>query len=151
MDKNNNPFSGFDWRSFEKSFGGSFPKEAKLTNDNSTWVEQYVRHILRQSIPALDQTEWETPYNTEITETHHTIILKISIPDRTEAKNIRIFAASTQVKLEGNGKEHFQLIRLPHPVVPANCKAVYKDGIMQLHIRKQDKDEPFYEIDVRYS
>ncbi|MFD0682150.1 MULTISPECIES: Hsp20/alpha crystallin family protein [unclassified Paenibacillus] len=150
MDKNNNPFSIFDWKKFEDSFGG-LPQPSKEKNDGSTWVEQYVHDILKQSIPPLSQSAGTLQYNTEITETEHALLIKINIPSLTDARNIKTYVAVNQVKLEANDHDKLQLIRLPHPVIPTSCKAIYKNGILQLHIRKQSKDEQFYEVDVKYS
>ncbi|NOU97359.1 hypothetical protein GC093_29625 [Paenibacillus sp. LMG 31456] len=150
MDNNNNPFSVFNWKKFEESFGGRLPQVSRNKNDGSTWVEQYVQDILKQSIQPLNQSAGGE-YDTEIAETEHALIMKINIPDKTEAKTIKTYVSINQVKLEGNAHDKFQLIRLPHPVIPTSCKAIYKDGSLQLHIRKQSKDEQFYEIDVKYS
>ncbi|MFE5322981.1 CS domain-containing protein [Paenibacillus sp. NPDC056579] len=147
MNDNRNPFSGVDWEQFQKYFAGTTPFPLHDHKDSTTWVEKYVQSILKQTVPEGTAAR---QYDTELVETHQAIIMKIHIPDVNQAKNMRIHVASNQVKLEGAEGQHLQLIRLSHPVVPSDCKAVYKAGIMQLHMRKQDRDEHFYEIDVKF-
>lgn len=150
MDNNNNPFSRFDWSSFEKSFGRLLPDPSMKKNKEATWVEQYVQDILRHSIPPLDPYTRTGHYNAEITETEQTILIQFSIPDEQQARQIKAYVASNQVKLEGDDEHKLQMIRLPHAVIPSSCRAVYKNGSLQLHMRKLSKDEPFFEVDVRF-
>lgn len=150
MEDNDNPFSGVNWKNFEKYFGGNVPFPPKDRNDSATWVEEYVQNLLKQIVPASNPESAAGHYDTEIVETHQTIIVKVMIPDIARAKNMRVGVSSNQLKLEGASAPNLQLIRLPHPVIPTSCKAVFKAGILQIHIRKQNEDEHFYEIDVKY-
>lgn len=128
------------------------PNKDPFSLFDAAGIQQYVRQILKQSIPGMDPRAGTAHYDTEMTETPQHIIVKIHIAALSEARKLTLQVAPTQVKLEKKmtDQEHEQWIRLPHPVIPTSCRAVYKNGIMQLHMRKQDKDELFYEIEVSY-
>jgi len=149
MENDNNRFSGFDWKQFQQYFAGTvpFPPNSRGDGSHATWVEEYVQSILKQTIPA---RAMPGQFDTEIVETHQAVVVKIHIPDINHAKKMTVHAAAEQIKLQGGEGKSLQLIRLPHPVMPTSCKAEYRAGVLQLHMRKRTEEEPFYEIDVKF-
>ncbi|CAG7621703.1 Hsp20/alpha crystallin family protein [Paenibacillus allorhizosphaerae] len=153
---NNNSFFDMNWKNFEQFFGGKLPFPGMLNgsgtsgDDQMAWVEGYVRDVLKQAIPNFNPTMLKHHFQTELFETHNNVIVKVHIPDRAQARKIRALISANQIRLEGLPEKSAQTIRLASPVAPDSCKAVYKNGIMQFHMRKQSADETYYEIDVRY-
>ncbi|MCS7464413.1 Hsp20/alpha crystallin family protein [Paenibacillus doosanensis] len=150
MDKNHNPLNGFDWKQFEQSFGSQMNELSQQWRGAPTWVEDYVRNVLEQTLPNTDYTARTGPYQTEIEETHQHVRVNIQVPDPNTAKQLKVYVAPRQMKIEYKGEHGIQLIRLPQLVIPSSCKAVYKEGILQIHIRKDDMDEQFREVDIRF-
>ncbi|WP_282935841.1 Hsp20/alpha crystallin family protein [Paenibacillus sp. RC67] len=147
---NNNPFSRFDWNQFENYFRGMLPQSSDDPKNKSHWVEDYVQQILKESIPPGQSYTNVSHYDTEIVETLDHLLLKIMIPDKTQAQKLNVHAADHQVKLEGKDQQAVQWFRLPHPVDPISCKAEYKEGAIQLRMRKRTKEEPFHQVDVEF-
>ncbi|WP_028552804.1 Hsp20/alpha crystallin family protein [Paenibacillus sp. UNC451MF] len=150
MDPKHNPFSEFDWSQFEQYFRGILPQSSADPKNKSHWVEDYVQQILKENVPTMDSNSNVTRYDTEIIETMEHLILKINIPDRAQARKVNVFTAEHQVKLEGKDNREIQWLRLPHPVDPTSCRAVYKDGALQLQLRKRGKEEPFHQTEVEF-
>lgn len=142
--------SNFDWKSFEQFFGGKFPLAQSELNKNTAWVDQVVKDVMTKAFPQVDASKLGALYQTEVFETHNNVIVKIRIPDREQARSISVFAAMNHVKLDGGDSGKKQTIRLSSPVVPESCKAVYKGGVMQLHMKKWKRKKPPHEVYVRF-
>ncbi|MBE1445466.1 Hsp20/alpha crystallin family protein [Paenibacillus sp. OAS669] len=149
MDPRNNPFSQFDWNEFEKYFQGILPQNSDISK-KTNWIEDYVRQVLKDNVPDMQSASNAKRYDTEIMETVEHLLFKIKIPDRAEAQKLKVFTANHQIKLESKDNREIQWFRLPHPVDPASCKAVYKEGALQLLLRKLGKEEPFYQATIEF-
>lgn len=149
MDTRNNPFSQFDWNEFEKYFQGIIPQKPGDSN-SSSWIADYVQQIIKDNVPGVQSGSNTKHYDTEIIETAENLLLKIKVPDKAEAQNLNVFTTGHQIKIESKDSREIQWFRLPHPVDPASCKAVYKDGALQLLLRKLGKKEPFVQTDIEF-
>ncbi|TVY09664.1 Hsp20/alpha crystallin family protein [Paenibacillus cremeus] len=149
----NKSFFDMNWKNFEQFFGGRvpFPGTANGSGDQMAWVESYVKDMLSQAMPNLEMASLKHHLHTEVFDTHNNVIVKVHIPDRNQARKLRVLLSPNQLRLEGLPDKGAQTIRLNSMVVPSSCKAVYKNGIMQFHIRKQSSEETYYEIDVRFT
>lgn len=117
---------------------------------DASWVEQYVHNILKQTLPKSDLHAGSKGYDVETTETRQHVTVKVYVSDPSEAKRLQVEAAATQIRLSLKDRDAEQRIQLPHPVIPSSCRAVYKDGVLQLQLRKQEKEELFYNINVQF-
>jgi HSP20 family molecular chaperone IbpA len=155
--KNDNPLGSFDWKQFDQFFGGKLPfaptgKEGKGA-EGLAWIESYVQDVMKQAMPTISSTSSERAkhhIHTETFETHNNVIVKIHVPDRQQARKIRVSLSVNAVRLEGLPDKKEQTIRLNKLIYPDSCKAVYRDGIIQLHMRKHVADHHFHEVDVRF-
>jgi hypothetical protein len=144
-------FSNFDWKTFEQWFGGKLPPFPEHRKGDMAWVEQYVQDILKKAFPqSLDLNLFRTPYRTEVFETHNSVVVKIHIPDRSQARKVRAFVGINRVKLEGLPDNRQQTVPLNAHVIPDSCKAVYKDGVLQLYIRKTSINDRLQEVNIRF-
>lgn len=147
----NNPFFDFNWRNFEEFFGGKLPVPPVGKGDSASWIEEYVQNVLKQALPTVNlATVKQRTYHTELFDTHNNVIVKVHIPDKTQARKVRVMLSSNQIRLEGTPDDTAQTIRLSSLVVPSSCKAVYRNGVLQLHMRKLVNDNLFHEVDVRF-
>jgi HSP20 family molecular chaperone IbpA len=140
----------FDWKSFEQFFGAKLPPMPTDKLNDTTWIENYVQDALKQAFPQNGLNVSSHKYNTEVFETHNSVVVKISIPDRSQAKKVRVLVGANLVKLDGLPGNTNQIIKLGTQVMESSCKAVYKNGILQLHLRKQADDDHFHEVRVRF-
>lgn len=152
-DPKNKMFSNMQWKQFEELFGSKFPFPANGSINDLSWVEQYVQDALRQSMPKSFEeikSSPSSPIKFESFETVTHVIVKIVCPQKEKAKNIRIYSSVYQLQLEEGIGLQKQMIHLPAPIIPKYCKAVYKDGIFQLHLRKQQVESKFHEVNIRF-
>ncbi|MCP3771883.1 Hsp20/alpha crystallin family protein [Paenibacillus sp. MZ04-78.2] len=152
--KNNNSFFDMNWKHFEQLFNGKLPYPAPplsgQNGDTVSWVEGYIKDVLNQALPNVEVQALKHHFHFEIFDTHNNIIVKIHIPDKEQARKIRLKLNPYQIRLEELPDDKIQAIRLSTQVVPSSCKAVYKNGILQIHIRKQPIDHPFLNVDIRF-
>ncbi|WP_248929482.1 Hsp20/alpha crystallin family protein [Paenibacillus hamazuiensis] len=151
--EDNNASNPFDatWKHFEQFFGGKLPFMPSGSSEHLSWIENYVKDVLRQAMPSSAQTQTSGgQLHTEMFETHNSVVVKIYIPDRSDAKKMNVLLSEHRIRLENLPNNGKQTIRLNCMVNPSSCKAVYKNGILQLHIRKQTYDDYFHPVDVRF-
>lgn len=154
--KNDNPFGSLDWRQFDQFFGGKLPfapSGSSGKGEGLAWIESYVQDVMKQAMPTVSSTGSERAkhhIHTETFETHNNVIVKIHVPDREQARKIRVSLSVNSVRLEGLPSNKEQIIKLHRLINPGSCKAVYRDGIIQLHMRKHTADHHFHEIDIRF-
>ncbi|MCZ8518838.1 MULTISPECIES: Hsp20/alpha crystallin family protein [Paenibacillus] len=151
---NPNPFE-MNWKQFEQFFGGKLPFGGHAgvpgSGEGMAWVENYVKDVLRQSMPAAEAPSIKHHFHSELFDTHKSVIVKVHIPDRAQARQLRLMLSASEIRLENLPDNNSQTIRLASPVVPGSCKAVYRHGVLQLHLRKQASDHLFHEIDIRFT
>lgn len=150
MAPNQNPFSRFDWNQFEDYFRGMMPHNPGESRHSSHWIEDYVKQILKDNLSPRNSYTNMNQYDTEMRESLDHLMMKIYIPDKEQAQKLSVYTSDHQVKLEGKDGHEIQWFRLPHPVIPISCKAEYKDGALQLRMRKRTKEEPFHQVNVDF-
>jgi HSP20 family molecular chaperone IbpA len=146
---NNDPFD-MTWKNFEQFWGGKLPFMPAGYGEHKSWIENYVKEVLKQAMPSNMNAPGENQVRSETFETHNNVVVKIYIPDRKQAKQVNVLVSEFEVRLENLPNKGKQTIRLNSPVNPSSCKAVYKNGILQLHIRKQAYNDYFKPVDVRF-
>lgn len=145
-------FANFDWKSFEQFFAGKFPLTPTGMKQDNTWVENVVKDVMTQAFPqSINVDMLGKYYRTELFETHYNVIVKVYIPDKEQARNLRPAISAQRLQLEGLPDEKSQTVRFTSPVVPESCKAVYKDGVLQFNLKKQKANERMHEIRVRFN
>jgi HSP20 family molecular chaperone IbpA len=154
MSDSNDDFD-MSFRNFDQFFGGKMPfMPSGGSTEPMGWVENYVKDVLKQSMPktAFISGNDKAPVHTEMFETHNSIIVKMHIPDKAQAKSINVMVSEHQIRLENiPPKKSKQTIRLNSFVLPSSCKAVYKAGVLQLHMRKQEKSDYYHKVNVRFT
>ncbi|MBE1446489.1 Hsp20/alpha crystallin family protein [Paenibacillus sp. OAS669] len=139
------------WEAIESLLGMKLPglpsdKHLEMWKDTS-WVEDYVKQILEKSLPKTSTLKKAANNPSEIFETHHFIIVKMKMADNA---NPIVKIRTDQVKVDGISGNNPQIIRLPCPIDPRGSRASYKDGILQIKMRKKKIDQTYREISVRY-
>ncbi|UVI33286.1 Hsp20/alpha crystallin family protein [Paenibacillus spongiae] len=118
--------------------------------DNFSWIEKYVQDAMKQFLPKPVNINSRTKnYQMEMFETHKNVIVKLHLSEK-EARNVSIYTGVNRIRLEGYPENNRKIIKLTTYVVPDSCLAVYKNGILQLHMRKQEIDDYFHEVNVKF-
>ncbi|MFD2613152.1 Hsp20/alpha crystallin family protein [Paenibacillus gansuensis] len=150
MDKDNK--DPFNWNQFHELFRGHFPSGNGQPPVDTGWIQNYVQDTLQRAFTSstAGKPSAKLTFPSEVFETHNNVVVKISVPDLPTAKNIQPHVSATRVKLENGADGNSQYIPLHSHVVPQSCKAVYKNGILQLHLKKAKISDTYYEARVRF-
>lgn len=142
---NSNPFKSMD---FEQIFGGKMPFMPSDQMD-SDWVQNYLQFVLKNAMmPFGNMTQ--DGLQTETTETDHYVIVKIRAPETVDPKHLRVLVSTSDMKLNGlpGKKEH--VIKLPTLVYSTSGRAIVKEDHLEIKIRKQNADDSYHEVIMRY-
>ncbi|MGU5257605.1 hypothetical protein MAX09_23400, partial [Escherichia coli] len=63
---------------------------------------------------------------------------------------LMVFVNSQSIKLGGFPDQRKHVIKLPFPVIPRNTRAVYKEGILQVRMKKLTTDDQYHEVNVDF-
>lgn len=154
-DSKQHPFAGQFWRNFEQFFGGQLPDLPLDKAQDPEWVRAYVNSVMRQAFTSSGkqgqgQGQGGAFQQTELFETHNSVIVKVYVPDRKTAGELSVYAGIRQIKLDYGANKGEQIVRLVSHVVPESCRAVYKNGILQLHLRKAQISDRMHEVFIRF-
>ncbi|MCL6606340.1 MAG: Hsp20/alpha crystallin family protein [Paenibacillus sp.] len=152
MDNSKNGMSNgdFNWKNFKQFWGSEFPFNHHDKIDDLSWVDKYVQDAVTQFLPKpLHINSHTKNYHMEVFETHNNVVVKLHLSE-VEARNVTVFAGVNRIKLEGFPENNRKIIKLTTYVVPESCIAVFKNGILQLHLRKQTIDDYFHEVVVKF-
>lgn len=146
-----NPFS-FDWSSMDKWFGDSSPflqemiKSRTDRQQNESWVENYVREMLKGSSIKPSKTK---SIEHEISETHNDIIVKIHVPNKTSPRALKVQVSGYALKVSGLPNSKPLVINLPKSVLGESSRAVFQKGILRVKMPKNFDGDFFNEIKIK--
>jgi HSP20 family molecular chaperone IbpA len=142
------------WKRFEEFFNAEFPIPAHASPEDLSWIEPYVQKTIARvlaSTHAMDGNRPHAPpHETETFETLTHVIVKVRIPDRNRARNTNVYAGPNEIRLEEGRGVRRTTIPLPALVLPETCKAVYKNGILQLQLKKRNMEAATHPVPIRY-
>lgn len=161
---------GQDWEKFEKFMGAQLPfmpkdfMKGRMKDRNGDWIGDYVQEVLKRSFGGSGGDEAgaeeegasvaaaasELDYAYETFETHNSVIVRVNMPDNVHIKNIRLYAGSTQLKLEQDPSRKKLYVSMPHPVDHGAAKASFKDRVLEIRLPKLEEAELFQEVRIRH-
>jgi HSP20 family molecular chaperone IbpA len=147
----NDPASGvINWNNFKQMFGKDFPFPVPDKFDDLTWIDKYVQDAMKQYLPKPLRINTKTHnYRMEMFETHKNVIVKLYLTE-AEVRNASVSVGVNSIQLDGIPDYPNKTIKLPAYVDPDSCAAVFKNGVLQLHMRKQVFDDYFREVKVKF-
>lgn len=152
-ERSSNFFPHPSWKHFEELFGAKFPFAKDAPLENLSWVQPYIDNTLKEAMSRSLQTSSTTAHSRPRSETFETlnhIIVKVFVPSKEKARQLRIYSGLHELRLEERNGRQKHSIPLPSPVLPKQCKAVYKDGMFLVHLRKEKAQEAYHEVNVRF-
>ncbi len=161
--------SGPDWGGMKQFMGGHFPFmndkiKKKMGAGGTDWVEEYVQDVLKKSFSQRagsffpeESARAETSeaaqgldYDYETFETHNNVIVRITIPEDVQVRNVRVYAGSMQLKVEQDPTRSSMYIPLPSEVDGGAVKASLKDRVLEVRCPRRQEAEVFQEVRVRF-
>jgi len=142
-----------NWKAFEQFMGQplSFLQEGEAATwlNDPSWVENLVKDAMNRSLAQKSQVS-PSALSSEVFETHHNVIVRTSIPESINPRALQLFLNGHQLKIEGlpHGKKH--MVHLPAFVLSHLSKVIYKDGVLQVRIRKAKQSRKFREIFIEF-
>jgi len=153
MSRTSNNVNASKWEQLESLLGSKLPalpsaQQLEMLNDTS-WVENYVQQVLSKSLPKLNVSSKakRSQSQAEVFDTHNYVIVKMKLPDQL---NPTVKVRTDQVRVDGLDNGDKKIIQLPCHVVPKYSRSSYKDGILQIKMRKKKLDKTYHEIPIRY-
>lgn len=112
------------------------------------WVERYVKSMMASAMP--DKPGMPVSTGPETFETHHFIVLKWPLPQGVHPSMLRLYVREDKIRIEGlpNGKR--EVVSLPRHVYPRVCKALCRDGVLQVKVRKKPVNRQYVEVPIRW-
>jgi len=133
----------------EEVYGEQWSKDdqffkQKLPRVDLSSIDKYVQNVLSH---VSDQTSIPLP---ELFETHYSVIARMKVSSKADVKQIKISVNSTQLKLKGIYDREEKLIKLPCCVEAAYCKALLKNGILEVKMPKVKHNSSYYEVPIHH-
>lgn len=114
------------------------------------WVEQFVRKLMTKALPdAADVLPGSAP-SAATFETHHFVIVKYKLPPGTLQEDLQLFVKADKVKIQGLPEGGSETVKLPKPVYPRRCRALVKNGVLQVKLRKRADGGKYVSVDIRW-
>lgn len=149
--------------------GGHFPFmndkiKKKMGAGGTDWVEEYVQDVLKRTFSQrtgsffpengeraeTSESGRGLDYDYETFETHNNVIVRITVPEDVQVRNVRLYAGSMQLKVEQDPTRKSMYIPLPSEVEGGSVKASLKDRVLEVRCPRRQEAEVFQEVRVRY-
>ncbi|WP_433946655.1 Hsp20/alpha crystallin family protein [Paenibacillus sp. SN-8-1] len=143
------------WLGEDSFFKNHFPfnEFKEQLNLDPSEVDKYVENAISKAMAGHRLFDTEAPAGKamrhELLDTHHFILVKISVPREMHPENLWVQASRTQLKYSRQEGKTPQIITLPAPVNPAKSSATFKTGSLEVKLPKL-RSGAFQEVPIRY-
>ncbi|WP_042162722.1 Hsp20/alpha crystallin family protein [Paenibacillus gorillae] len=138
------------WDDLERWMEGQkLPKGFDLLKEPD-WVEQFVRKMMTKALPEAAGAMSSQGDDPSFFETHHFVIVKFPLPPGVNRDELRLYVREDRIRIEGLPENRTETVKLPKPVKPRICRALVKNGILQVKLRKRPGARTYYEADIRW-
>ena len=129
MEDNAQPFPSAEWEPFTKIFGPGFPFNQAGSWTNPEFVNRFVRDTYERALSRIES---------KVYETRRYVHVKLNLPSYVKPENIRVFAGFQSVSVRGKELADPVNVQLPSAVNRRQYKAVYKNGLLHIQLRKSN-------------
>jgi HSP20 family molecular chaperone IbpA len=163
MKRSDEGFKGafFDWDGFQKQFFHEDAWKDSLRNGGTgqlPWLEEYIKDLVANVVPdamvgankTMNMTQPTSSLNFNVFETHTYVIARAKLSKGTDLGGIRILAGSNELLVKGLPEGDDKVIALPGRVRPNESKAVYKNGVLEIRMPRDEEQEAFIELPVKF-
>jgi hypothetical protein len=138
------------WEDLERWLEGQrLPKGFERLREPD-WVEKFVRHMMIKAMPGVAASAGFGQSPAEVFETHHFVIVKFPLPADAVPERLRLLVREDRLRLEGLPGDERKTIKLPRAVRPRMSRALLREGVLQVKLRKKPVDPVYEEIPIRW-
>jgi len=112
------------------------------------WVERYIRKLMTKALP--EAAGAMNASKAAFTESEQYLIVKIKLPEHAVKEELRLFVREDRLRIEGLQRGAKEEIKLPKLVKPRICKAIIRDEILHVKLRKRPMSRTYYESAIRW-
>jgi len=145
------------WDAFRQWMNEGSPFEFDAANEDFRWITDYVDGVVKDALTAAGARGAKRPprrsgrpLTYELFQTHHHLIVRFRVPERIKARRLRVFAGVQKLRIEGLPGDAAQTVDLPAFVSPSTCRALFKDGVLQVKLTKRKINDRFEEVFIRF-
>ncbi|WP_134700088.1 Hsp20/alpha crystallin family protein [Ammoniphilus sp. YIM 78166] len=144
------------WKNFEELFKNNFPNMQPMSGASDVGsIEQYIKNtmdsVFKNGFAQGNGFSNVGPgLRSDVMDTLHHVIAKVYIPEGVDPYQLMVFVNNQSIKLGGFPDQQKHVVKLPFPVVPRNSKAVFKDGILQVRMKKLAMEDQYHEVNVDF-
>jgi len=135
----------------ENFLNNKFPFHSGMDQEilkDTSWIEGYVQDILHNAVPKARRTSPQK-IPSQTFETHQYVIVKLTIPSHIDPGTLMISIGTNLVKIEGLTSSA-TIVKLPCTVVQNSARATFKDGILQIKMRKKTMKQGYHHVNIRF-
>lgn len=110
------------------------------------WISDYVQEAIGRAMPALEGVASSYP---EIFETHNFVIVKIKLPAGTDNTRLELKAKADRLQVAGIPGRGVLEQKLPCLVAAPHGRALVRNGVLQIKLRKLQADNRYWTIGIR--
>lgn len=138
------------WDDLERWMEGQKLPKGFEAMQEPDWVEQFVRKLMTKALPDAAGVLPNPASAASTFETHHFVIVKFKLPLGTLQENLQLLVKSDKIKIQGLPDGRAETVKLPRPIHPRHCRALVKDGVLQVKLRKREDGRKYIAADIRW-
>ncbi|MFD0958673.1 Hsp20/alpha crystallin family protein [Paenibacillus chungangensis] len=134
------------WDELERWMEGQqLPKGFEIFREPD-WVENFVRKMMTKALPeAAGLLGGSSSTSAEFSESKQYLQVKYRLPSGFDRNAISLHVREDRVRVEGLPGGKRELIRLPKLVKPRICRAVVREGVLLVKLRKRQRLQRYHE------
>lgn len=142
-----------DWKDIKKWLGDDIPWEVAEKWDqagNGDWLDRFIGNMLKDNAPGRnEERKPEPPVGADTAKYPKKVTVTVRIPPDAELRDLRLYATSDRLKVEGLPGGRSRVVRFPCRVFPRSGKATFRDGRLRVQFRRRPETEEDVELFLR--
>lgn len=139
----------FDWSGLAQWMEQSGLPQAMDLMKQPKMIEGYVRDMISNAVPAAGTWPIPNKQRYKCFETHHFVFIKFKLGSSVKPEELRLFVRPDRIKLRLPGGKQEE-VSLPCTVIADSCRALCKEGILQVKLRKRPVSTVYKEAPIRW-
>lgn len=139
-----------DWSGLAQWMEQSGMPKAMELMKQPKMIEGYVKDMISNAVPtagAWPIMNKQPRY--KCFDTHHFVFVKFKLGSSTKPEELRLFVRPDRIKLRLPGGK-YEEVALSSIVLPDSCRALCKEGILQVKLRKRPLTTEYKEAPIRW-
>lgn len=138
-----------NWDDLERWLEGQQLPQGFEALKEPEWVERFVRRMMTKSLPDI-AGRITGKGSAAVTESKQFITVKFKLPSGCEQTAIRLYVKEDLLRIEGLPGGRHEIVRLRKLVKPGVCRAVVKNRMLYIKLRKRTGYRKLYEHPIHW-